>query len=82
MHLTQFSWIYIPEEDSLDIAKNIRTAPKPNTPIVIITGDQFPETIERCRAAGVDQCLSKPLRMQTLVDELKALGFLADSVEE
>ena len=75
--------LHMPDEDGATVAEKIRAGGlNQDTPIVIITGDQFPETIERCRAAGVDKCLSKPLRMQTLVDELKALGFLADSVEE
>jgi CheY-like chemotaxis protein len=37
---------------------------KPRTPIVAVTAFMMDDAVERCRKAGMDDCVSKPLSVQ------------------
>src|SRR5258708_25004733 len=41
------------------------------TPIVVLTGDVFADTVERCRAAGVDEVIAKPIVEEALLGAIR-----------
>lgn len=51
--------------------------PSAASPIIGLTAHALPEEQARFRAAGMDGCLTKPLRLATLVTALKDLGVTA-----
>ncbi|MEI8264493.1 MAG: ATP-binding protein [Betaproteobacteria bacterium] len=56
--------LHMPEMDGLEATQAIRALPEPQqarVPIAALTADVFPETRERCLAAGVDEFLTKPV---------------------
>ncbi|MBL6945612.1 MAG: response regulator [Rhodospirillales bacterium] len=62
--------INMPKLDGLELTARIRrdeSAESQRLPVVAITGTLDDTEIERCLAAGMDQCLAKPINM----DELK-----------
>ncbi len=68
----QFSLVlldcYMPDMDGLLVSRLMRETEKPrstNTPIVAVTASATPEYRDRCRAAGLDDYLSKPVRLET-----------------
>ncbi|MCE9521238.1 MAG: response regulator [Alphaproteobacteria bacterium] len=58
----------MPEMDGLEATRHIRSAPGPNrtTPILALTANAFVEDAERCKAAGMNEHLTKPIRRNTL----------------
>jgi CheY-like chemotaxis protein len=62
----------MPDVDGLTAAAAIRRqeAPDHRALIVALTADVSPIQRERCRAAGMDEFLEKPLRIQTLAELL------------
>jgi CheY-like chemotaxis protein len=62
----------MPDMDGLAAAAEIRRHESPDnrTFIVALTADVSPEQRARCRDAGMDDFLAKPLRMQTLAELL------------
>ena len=61
--------IRMPIMNGNDVARKIRNSPKPETPIVAITGSQFVQEIER---ELFNSILIKPFRLETLVDVIKS----------
>lgn len=56
--------IRMPVMNGLDAARAIRSLPRPDAgtiPIVATTADAFPEDIQSCRAAGMQDHIAKPL---------------------
>jgi signal transduction histidine kinase/ActR/RegA family two-component response regulator len=56
--------LHMPEMDGLEATQAIRALPEPQrarVPIAALTADVFPETRERCLAAGIDEFLTKPV---------------------
>ena len=58
----------MPEMDGLEATRHIRRAPGPNQnkPILALTANAFIEDAERCRAAGMNEHLTKPIRRAVL----------------
>ncbi len=58
----------MPEMDGLEATRHIRRAPGPNQrkPILALTANAFVEDAERCRAAGMNEHLTKPIRRAAL----------------
>jgi CheY-like chemotaxis protein len=62
----------MPGMDGFEAIRHIRARPdaKARTPIIVITADMAQDLPERCRAAGADHVLSKPVPMDALFDTL------------
>jgi len=68
--------LHMPRMDGLEATQAIRADPHPQrsrVPIVALTADVFPETRERCEAAGVDDFLTKPVDTAELAACLQRL---------
>jgi CheY-like chemotaxis protein len=69
--------VHMPGMDGLAAARAIRALPAPHgaVPIVALSADVLPEQIARCRAAGMDDHVAKPIRREELVAAVaRALG--------
>ena len=62
----------MPGMDGLEAIRHIRARPdaKASTPIIVITADMANDLATRCRTAGADHVLSKPVPMDALFDTL------------
>jgi signal transduction histidine kinase/ActR/RegA family two-component response regulator len=61
--------VHMPGMDGLAAARAIRALPGPVAaiPIVALSADVLPEQIARCRAAGMDGHVAKPIRREDLI---------------
>ena len=61
--------VHMPGMDGLAAARAIRalTGPVAAIPIVALSADVLPEQIARCRAAGMDDHVAKPIRREELI---------------
>jgi signal transduction histidine kinase/ActR/RegA family two-component response regulator len=61
--------VHMPGMDGLAAARAIRALPVPHgaVPIVALSADVLPEQIARCRAAGMDDHVAKPIRRADLL---------------
>ncbi len=67
---------HMPNMDGLELTETIRKSEKGKDvrfPIVAITASVMKEEVDRCIAAGMDDCLAKPLEMKTLRETLHKL---------
>jgi CheY-like chemotaxis protein len=60
--------LVMPQMDGLDLARAIRgtSSVGARVPIVAYTGTASPDETERCRRAGIDDCLAKPAELHRL----------------
>jgi signal transduction histidine kinase/ActR/RegA family two-component response regulator len=60
--------VHMPGMDGLTAARAIRNLPGPvaGIPIIALSADVLPEQIARCRAAGMDDHVPKPIRREEL----------------
>jgi CheY-like chemotaxis protein len=61
----------MPEMDGFDATKEIRRieiAKGKHTPIIAMTANAFRETKERCFASGMDNFITKPIKLETLIE--------------
>jgi PAS domain S-box-containing protein len=66
--------IQLPELDGLALMRRLRAMPEfATTPIIALTALSMPGDQERCLAAGADAYLSKPVRLQALVETIHRL---------
>jgi signal transduction histidine kinase/ActR/RegA family two-component response regulator len=68
--------LQMPEMDGLEAARIIREKEKTtgaHLPIVAMTADTLPGDRERCLSAGMDNYISKPLRIEELLQVLTAV---------
>jgi signal transduction histidine kinase/ActR/RegA family two-component response regulator len=61
--------VHMPRMDGLAAARAIRALPGPLAaiPIIALSADVLPEQITRCRAAGMDDHVAKPIRREDLI---------------
>lgn len=71
---------HMPELDGLETTRRIRALSGPGRDVVIIamTASALPEEIDRCRASGMDGCLSKPFTLDALIRTLTRAGSFDD----
>ncbi len=65
--------VMMPEMDGLEATRAIRTLERPDAalvPIIAMTASTFIEDIRRCKEAGMDHHMSKPLNLDTLLQLL------------
>ena len=62
--------VQMPEMDGLDATRAIRASGGPQPAIVALTANAVAGDAERCRAAGMDDYLVKPVRLDALRDAL------------
>lgn len=65
-----FISIQLPEMDGYTTTQIIRQQLLLSTPIIAMTSDATANEQECCRAAGMNECLSRPIRMEQLDDVL------------
>jgi signal transduction histidine kinase/ActR/RegA family two-component response regulator/HAMP domain-containing protein len=65
---------YMPDMDGFGLAARIRATDR-RVPIVAMTADVLEETRVRCLASGMNDCLTKPLRMEDLERMLERWGL-------
>ena len=60
--------LQMPVMDGFALAARVRAEEQPSSriPIVALTASALPEEALRCRAAGMDDCLTKPIRLPAL----------------
>jgi signal transduction histidine kinase/CheY-like chemotaxis protein len=56
----------MPVMDGLEATRQIRAAHR-DTPIVAVTASGLPEELDACRAAGMDDCLVKPISYEAML---------------
>lgn len=68
--------IHLPGRDGISTAAMIRSMPPPvgRIPIIALTADTLPSTAERCRAAGIDTVLTKPVRQADLAAAISRIA--------
>ncbi|HYH21322.1 MAG TPA: response regulator [Azospirillum sp.] len=75
----------MPEMDGIEAVRRIRALPDParaGVRIVMLTASAIPQDADRCRAAGADAVLPKPLRPDTLRPLLASLLDTGAPAEE
>jgi two-component system sensor histidine kinase EvgS len=65
---------YMPDMDGFTLAEEIRRRDRA-VPIIAMTADVLEETRARCLASGMNDCLTKPLRIEQLERALQCLGL-------
>jgi CheY-like chemotaxis protein len=63
---------YMPDMDGFTLAEEIRKRDR-RVPIVAMTADVLEETRARCLDVGMDDCLTKPLRIEQLARTIERL---------
>lgn len=68
--------VYMPEMDGLEATRRIRQSLSPvaQPVIVALTAAVFAEERERCREAGMDEFVTKPVRPEVLDDLLRSIA--------
>jgi CheY-like chemotaxis protein len=64
----------LPDGDGLDVLGAPAPDPGPRPIVIALTGHDDPETATRCRAAGCQAVLVKPVRAAALLGALGAAG--------
>ena len=65
----------MPTLDGIEATKLYRIASlgRPRLPIVALTADATPAMAQRCKDAGMDGCITKPIRADTLLDLIDSI---------
>lgn len=73
-----FMDLQMPEMDGIEATRKIREMEKSGTkktPIVAMTANTMPSDLEKCREAGMDGFLPKPIKPATIQEEIHRLFF-------
>jgi signal transduction histidine kinase/ActR/RegA family two-component response regulator len=66
--------VHMPEMDGYALARRLRQLERErrigHTPVVAITASAMADEVERCRGAGMDDVLTKPIELQALQEQL------------
>jgi signal transduction histidine kinase/CheY-like chemotaxis protein len=64
--------VHMPRMDGLSATRAIRAlkGPSSKTPIIAMSADVMPQSVDRCRAAGMVDHVAKPVQMKSLHDTL------------
>ncbi|HZX76180.1 ATP-binding protein [Lysobacter sp.] len=59
---------HMPHLDGYELSRRLREREKPGThmPIIALSASALPEEVQRCRDAGMDDFLAKPVRLEAL----------------
>ena len=64
----------MPEMNGYEVCERVRTDPTTqDTRILVVTGYASPENVERARAAGADEILTKPFQMEEFLEKVEDL---------
>jgi two-component system, sensor histidine kinase RpfC len=82
--------INMPVIDGVEATRELRAREQPlgrRTPVLALTADVTPETRARCAAAGIDDCLTKPIDLPVLMEAIerwtgRRMQFLAESAHD
>jgi two-component system CheB/CheR fusion protein len=70
---------YMPDMDGFSLTEEIRRSDR-QVPIVAMTADVLDETRGRCLASGMNDCLTKPLRIEQLERVIQRWGPVSTAV--
>lgn len=75
--------VNMPDMDGLEVTRLRRLAELggARTPIVGMTADASPGLVEKCRSAGMDDCLVKPVSMQVLRQLLAKISATSSQIQ-
>ena len=62
--------IQMPEMDGYEATRHIRQEMGISTPVIALTANAMSQDIEACRAAGMNDHISKPVQKDTLLDTI------------
>ena len=62
--------LQMPEMDGFSATKHIRNIMKSDIPIIALTADVTTVDVEKCRAAGMNDYIAKPLNEKTLYSKI------------
>ncbi len=68
--------VMMPVMDGLEATRRIRSMERPDAhtvPIIAMTANTFSEDIRRCKEAGMDEHIAKPLDMERMIGKIAAL---------
>jgi CheY-like chemotaxis protein len=66
--------IHMPEMDGYEATRRIRASAVPCgkvVPIIALTANAFKEDIDRCMAVGMNDHISKPIMMNTMMNTMR-----------
>ncbi len=74
-----FMDVNMPEMDGFDTTRQIRTMPEPwcNVPVIALTADAMAGDKEKCIAAGMNDYVSKPFRLEEIEEAMKMRGLVS-----
>lgn len=73
--------VHMPGMGGLEAARRIKTGLNPNLPVFAVTASIMEKDVEECREAGMDDFISKPFTVQSLVQKIKAAVGKAGNYE-
>jgi CheY-like chemotaxis protein len=75
--------IHMPVMDGLEATRAIRalSGAAGQTPIIAMSADVLPETVQRCRQAGMTDAVGKPIRIEVLHEALARALSAGDAPE-
>lgn len=73
--------VHMPGMGGLEATRKIKAGLAPELPVFAVTASIMEKDVEECRLAGMDDFISKPFNLQTLVQKIKAAVGKTGSLE-